>query len=56
MSPRLPLGETIVELFQVTCQHRLQLANLIGVHAQPSVLDGRSFATLADLRNINPAQ
>ncbi len=55
MSPRLPLGETIIELFQVTCQHRFQLANLFDVHAKPSVLDGYSFAKYADLRNINPA-
>ena len=56
MSPRIPSGKAIVELFQVTCQHRFQLANLFGVHAKPSVLDGYSFAKLADLRNINPAQ
>jgi hypothetical protein len=56
VSPRVPSGKAIVELFQVACQHRLQLPNLFGVHAKPSVLDGYSFAKLADLRNINPAQ
>jgi hypothetical protein len=52
---RIPSGKTIIELFQVTCQHCLQLANLFGVHAKPSVLDGYSFAKAADLRNINSA-
>ena len=55
MSPRPPLGEAIVELFQVTCQHRFQSANLFGVHARPSVLDGYSFANFTELRNIIPA-
>jgi hypothetical protein len=45
MCPRLPLGRTIVKLFQVTCRHRFQLANQFGVHAK-----------LTDLHNINPAQ
>jgi hypothetical protein len=55
MSPRLPRGETIVELLQVLCQHRFQRANPLGVYAKPSMLDGYSFAKLAVLRNINLA-
>ncbi len=55
MSPRPPVGETIVKLFQVTCQHRFQSANLFRIHAKPSVVDGGSFAKFAELRNIIPA-
>ena len=56
MSPRILAGKTLVELYQVSCEHRFQLANLFGIHAEPSILDGYSFAKLAVLRNINPAQ
>ena len=55
MSPRIPSGKAIVELFQVPREHRFQSANLFGIHAKPSMLDGYSFAKLADLRNINLA-
>lgn len=54
----IPPRETVIEPLQVTNQLRLQLANLIGVHAKSSLTKrtANRLAKFAKSRKVNPAQ
>jgi hypothetical protein len=58
MQPRIASSKTIVKLFQILCEHRLQSTNLISIHAKPSLRErnGDRLPHFANLCNINLAQ